>query len=130
MRLTQHPALVPRFELPEVAEALARCPKLQTVLDCLRAIKVKHEKALIFTRTLDMQLLLATVIGAEFGLYIDIINGATSRRGDTRSGIQPKNSRPLTASTALARRAMSMSTTPLLPTLRGNLPRSMRSSMP
>ena len=90
MRLTQHPALVPRYELPEVAEALGQCPKLQTVLDCLRAIKVKHEKALIFTRTLDMQLLLATVIGAEFGLHVDIINGATSRRGDTRSGSQTR----------------------------------------
>jgi hypothetical protein len=90
MRLTQHPALVPRFELPEVAEALARCPKLKTVLDCLRAIKAKHEKALIFTHILDMQQLLAKVINVEFGLHVAIINGATSRRGDTRSGSQTR----------------------------------------
>ena len=90
MRLTQHPALVPRYEHIEAAEALAQCPKLQTVLACLRNIRAKREKALIFTRTLDMQQLLAKVIDAEFGLHVDIINGATSRRGDTRSGNQTR----------------------------------------
>jgi superfamily II DNA or RNA helicase len=90
MRLSQHPALIPRYEPLEVTEALARCPKLQTVIDCLRAIKGKKEKALIFTRTLDMQQLLATVMSAEFGLHVDIINGATSRRGDTRGGSQTR----------------------------------------
>ena len=90
MRLTQHPALVPRYESIEAAEALAQCPKLQTVIDCLRDIKVKREKALIFTRTLDMQQLLCTVIDAEFGLQVKIINGAISRRGDTRSGNQTR----------------------------------------
>ena len=30
------------------------------------------------------------VIGAEFGFHVDIINGATSRRGDTRSGNQTR----------------------------------------
>ncbi len=90
MRLTQHPALVPRYESIEAAEALAQCPKLQTVLDCLREIRRQREKVLIFTRTLDMQQLLATVIGGEFGLQVDIVNGATSRRGDTRSGSQTR----------------------------------------
>lgn len=88
MRLTQHPALVPRYESIEVTEALAQCPKLQAVLSCLRDIKRQREKALIFTRTLDMQQLLAQVIDAEFGLRVDIINGATSRRGNTRAGHQ------------------------------------------
>ena len=93
MRLSQHPALVPRYEPIEASEALSQCPKLQTVLDCLRHIKAKQEKALIFTRTLDMQQLLAKVIDAEFGLQVDIINGATSRRGDTRSGNQTRRDR-------------------------------------
>jgi hypothetical protein len=93
MSLTQHPALIPRYEPLEAAEALAQCPKLQTMIDCLRDIKVKREKALIFTRTLDMQQLLAQVIDAEFGLHVDIINGATSRRGDTRSGNQTRRAR-------------------------------------
>jgi SNF2 family DNA or RNA helicase len=90
LRLSQHPALVPRYEPIEVTEALAQCPKLQTVLDCLCAIKEKGEKALIFTRTLDMQQFLATIINAEFGLHVDIINGATNHRGDTRSGSQTR----------------------------------------
>ena len=81
---------MPRYEPIEVAEALAQCPKLKTVLACLRHIRVKREKALIFTRTLDMQQLLAKVIDAQFGLHVDIINGATSRRGDTRSGNQTR----------------------------------------
>jgi hypothetical protein len=33
-----------------------------------------------------MQQLLVSVLNTEFGLNVDIINGATSRRGDTRSG--------------------------------------------
>ena len=90
MRLSQHPALVPRYEPIEAAEALAQCPKLRMVLDCLHDIKVQREKALIFTRTLDMQQLLAQVIDAEFGLHVDIINGATSRRGNTHSGNQTR----------------------------------------
>lgn len=84
MRLYQHPALVPSYEPLEVKDAIAQCPKLATVLECLRNIRAKGEKALIFTRSLDMQGLLATVIRAEFGLDVDIINGATSRRGYTR----------------------------------------------
>ena len=88
--LSQHPVLVPRYEPIEAAEALTQCPKLKTVLDCLHDIKMQREKALIFTRTLDMQQLLAKVINAEFDLQVDIINGATSRRGDTRSGNQTR----------------------------------------
>lgn len=90
MRLLQHPALMPRYEHIEVVEALAQCPKLKTVLDCLRAIKAKGEKSLIFTRTLDMQQILAQVIDAEFGLHVDIINGAAGRRGHTQSGSQTR----------------------------------------
>lgn len=33
-----------------------------------------------------MQQLLVSVLNTEFGLTVDIVNGATSRRGDTRSG--------------------------------------------
>src|SRR5207247_4894694 len=70
----------------EVSEAIERCPKLRAVLKCLHSIQAKGEKALIFTRSLDMQQLLTMVIGAEFGLNIDIINGATNRSGDMKDG--------------------------------------------
>lgn len=86
MRLYQHPALVPRYEPVGVEEAIERCPKLAAVLKCLHSIRAKGEKALIFTRSLNMQQILASVIEAEFGIEVDIINGATSRRGDTKGG--------------------------------------------
>jgi Holliday junction resolvase len=63
-----------------------RCPKLARVLECLRDVRTRGEKALVFTRSLPMQQLLAPVIETEFGLGVDIVNGATSRRGETRSG--------------------------------------------
>lgn len=86
MALYQHPALVPCYEPLEVSEAIERCPKLAAVLGCLHSIRAKGEKTLIFTRSLNMQQLLVSVLNTEFGLNVDIINGATSRRGDTRSG--------------------------------------------
>jgi len=85
MRLYQHPALVPRYEPAAAQEAISRCPKLVAVLGCLHSIRGRGEKALIFTRSLDMQQLLAIVIGSEFGLDVQIINGATRRHGNTRS---------------------------------------------
>jgi superfamily II DNA or RNA helicase len=85
LRLYQHPALVPRYTPLEAREAVERCPKLEAVLQCLHHIKSKKEKVLIFTRSLDMQQLLALALRAEFGLEVDIVNGATNRRGDTQS---------------------------------------------
>lgn len=86
MKVYQHPTLIPRFEPVSRQEAIDRCPKLAKVLECLHGIQTKGEKALLFTRSLPMQQLLATVIGAEFNLDVEIVNGATNRRGDTRSG--------------------------------------------
>jgi hypothetical protein len=91
MRLYQHPALFPRYEPVAVEEQIKLCPKLAAVLECLHSIRVKDEKALIFTRSLDMQQLLARVIGAEFGFNVDIINGATRRRGGTQTSTQTRN---------------------------------------
>ena len=94
MRVSQHPALVPRFEPVEARQAIDQCPKLQIVLDCLRSVKNCNEKALVFTRSVDMQQLLAMALGHEFGISIDIINGMTARKGaethsaaKTRQGI-------------------------------------------
>lgn len=85
MRVYQHPALVPRYEPISGADAIATCPKLSAVITCLHAIHRKREKALIFTRSLDMQQLLATAIGDEFGIDVDIVNGASNRKGKTAS---------------------------------------------
>jgi hypothetical protein len=85
MRVYQHPALVPRYDPISAAVAIATCPKLSAVITCLHEIHRKREKALIFTRSLDMQQLLAGAIGEEFGIDVDIVNGATNRKGKTAS---------------------------------------------
>jgi superfamily II DNA or RNA helicase len=92
MKVYQHPGLVPRYEPVERAEALQQCPKLTEVLRCLHDIRDRGEKALIFTRSLNMQQILATVCGAEFDLNVEIINGATARHGDTGSSRQTRRS--------------------------------------
>jgi SNF2 family DNA or RNA helicase len=85
MRLSQHPALVPKFEPPTAEEAISSCPKLQSVIECLRGIRSRSEKALIFTRSIDMQQLLAVVLEHVFGFQVHIVNGATGKDG--RKGI-------------------------------------------
>ncbi len=92
MKVYQHPGLVPRYEPLQPKEAIEQCPKLAEVLQCLRNVRERCEKALIFTRSVYMQEILATVIGAEFDLDVEIINGATSRHGDTGSARQTRRS--------------------------------------
>ena len=85
MRLAQHPALVPRFEPTTAEEAIRLCPKLQGVIECLKEIKAKSEKALVFTRSIDMQQILALTLEHVFGFRVHIVNGATGKDG--RQGI-------------------------------------------
>lgn len=92
MRVYEHPGLIPRYEPLKPSDAVEQCPKLAEVIGCLRKVKENGEKALIFNRSLNMQQLLATVIGAEFNLDVDIINGATPRHGDTGSARQTRRS--------------------------------------
>lgn len=85
LKVYQHPGLVPRYEPLSYRDAVEQCPKLKRVLDCLRGVREKREKALIFTRSLNMQQILTSVIREEFKIDVDIINGATSRKGDTHN---------------------------------------------
>ena len=88
MKLYQHPDLLPQFTGLDpncLEETSNRSPKLQKVIEILSNIRTQGEKALIFTRSLDMQQILATVISAKFSISVDIINGGTSRKGATRS---------------------------------------------
>jgi hypothetical protein len=92
IRLYQHPGLVPSLAPMSSAEAVARCNKLAVTLQCLEEIQERQEKCLIFTRTLDMQQILASVIHDRFNIDVDIVNGATGRRQtgshrDTRAGL-------------------------------------------
>ncbi len=85
MRVYEHPALIPRYEPLKAKEAIELCPKLSEVIKGLHEIKNRNEKALIFTRSLNMQQILSMTLGEEFNLEVDIINGATPRYGDTKS---------------------------------------------
>lgn len=88
MKLYQHPALLPRyqpFDKDNIHEALEMCPKLEKVMSILHEIRAKQEKALIFTRSLDMQLLLKSVLDTTFKKDTDIVNGLSSRRGSAKN---------------------------------------------
>ena len=85
MRLSQHPALVPRFEPTTAEEAIRSCPKLQSVIECLKQVRAKSEKTLVFTRSIDMQQLLALTLEHVFGFKVHIVNGTTGKDG--RQGI-------------------------------------------
>lgn len=86
MKLYQHPALLLKEDIEHSEEALKRCPKLMKIIVLLKEIQNKDEKALIFTRSLDMQQLLATVISEKFRIHTEIINGGTTRCKCTISG--------------------------------------------
>jgi len=90
MKVYQHPGLAPRYEPLDAVDAIQQCPKLAEVLNCLRNVRKHGEKALIFTRSLNMQDILKNALRAEFDLDVDIINGSTSRHGDTGSARQTR----------------------------------------
>lgn len=85
IKVYQHPLLVPSFEPTTADEAMRSCPKLQSAVQCLQDVRSKAEKALIFTRSIDMQQLLALTLEHVFGFKVYIVNGATGRDG--RKGI-------------------------------------------
>src|SRR5262249_33830063 len=80
VRLYQHPGLLPNYSPMTPAEAIARSSKLGAALRVLEDVRGRHEKCLIFTRTIDMQQLLASVVGSHFHLDVEIVNGTTQRR--------------------------------------------------
>ena len=90
MRVYQHPSLVPSYEPIEPDDALATCPKLALLIEQLAAVRQLGEKALIFTRSLDMQQLLALACQSRFSVHAEIINGASGRGGMTQSGLSTR----------------------------------------
>ena len=83
MKLYQHPALIPKldpFAIDDFTSMKEQCPKLVEFLKVLNAVKLNGEKALIFTRSIDMQQLLAASIFKAIGQRVDIINGAANRK--------------------------------------------------
>lgn len=79
LRVYQHPALVPQYNPRPPEQAIDECDKLRVLIETLKLIKRKGEKALIFTRSLDMQQILVSVLNHRFGLSVNIVNGSTKR---------------------------------------------------
>lgn len=86
MQLYQHPAINPYtpYEIGALKKITNDCPKLAALLDILKEVKRVGEKALIFTRTIDMQQLLAATIREAFGQRVDIVNGAVKTGSETK----------------------------------------------
>ena len=94
MQLYQHPAIHPYrpYEAGAIQRMTDDCPKLAALLDILKEVKRTGEKALIFTRTLDMQQLLAAAIREAFGQRVDIVNGAAKKGSETRTSSATRKS--------------------------------------
>ncbi|MCX6179875.1 MAG: SNF2-related protein [Chlorobiales bacterium] len=94
MHLYQHPAIHPYipYEAGEIKRMTDDCPKLAVLLDILKEVKHSGEKALIFTRTLDMQQLLAVAIREEFRQRVDIVNGAAQKGSETQTSSATRKS--------------------------------------
>jgi SNF2 family DNA or RNA helicase len=85
LRVYQHPALAPHYNPRLPAQAIEECDKLRVLIETLKSIKLKGEKALIFTRSLDMQQILVSVLNYRFGISVNIINGSTKRSNSNTS---------------------------------------------
>ena len=78
-----HPALdMESWRNITVDELIMMSPKLEKVVEILREIQVKGEKALLFTRVRKLQDILAKVILGQFGFLPKVINGASKGRWD------------------------------------------------
>lgn len=90
--ISQHPFLIEAEPFRnDYREYVSASTKLQKLLEVLRDVKGKSEKALVFTRSRRMQDILKSVLDAEFGLDVGIVNGETSSKhkyvAKTRQGI-------------------------------------------
>jgi hypothetical protein len=96
-KLYQHPRLLDaqrRIRLQH-AQAIEESPKTRVMLDLLRNIADRREKALVFTQWIHMQDLLAQILAAEFGLAtVRIINGAPANRGAAQRIIREFSDKP------------------------------------
>lgn len=82
MKLYQYPLLndLNHHQSLNYQKKMEICPKLDKLMNILDEIKHKGEKALIFTRSINMQQIIAELIEERFRQKVDIVNGASSKR--------------------------------------------------
>jgi hypothetical protein len=93
-QLYQHPALLTDdAEGRSVEDLIRQSSKLRKVLETLRLIRGKREKAIIFARHRAMQGILAKVLQSEFQMPVRIINGDTKMRARpfNAQGVKTRN---------------------------------------
>lgn len=86
VQLYQHPHLLREdqgFLDPE--RLLQESSKLKAVIDILSRVKERREKAVVFSRFVNMQQILAAVLSRVFDLNVQIINGSPSQQQGTKS---------------------------------------------
>jgi hypothetical protein len=86
VQLYQHPHLLKEDQgfLDPVA-LLNESTKLQVVVQILSQVKERREKAIIFSRFVNMQQILAAVLSHVFELNVQIINGSPSQQAGVKS---------------------------------------------
>jgi len=87
-KLYLHPRLLRGKQPVEDPQAIvSESPKLEKMIELLNEIRRKKEKVLIFAQLIDLQTILAEVLGTYFGLPIEIINGSSNSQ---RSGVMKR----------------------------------------
>ena len=93
--LSQHPFILKReMGRMDASELLGASNKLKLLIETLKGIQARGEKALVFVRTLRMQDIIKLVVDREFGMSTKIVNGSTATDHryveNTRRGIVSK----------------------------------------
>ncbi len=73
-----------------VAEILAHSPKMAWLLQALREVQTRNEKAIVFCEFRDLQRTLQRCIASTFDMQVDIINGDTSAAADHATSRQKR----------------------------------------
>ena len=73
-----------------VAEILQHSPKMAWLLQTLRDVEARNEKAIVFCEFRDLQRTLQRCIASTFNMKVDIINGDTSAAADHSASRQKR----------------------------------------
>jgi len=93
-QLYQHPSLANEsWRQKPPSDLIRESAKLRVVVDELRKICHRREKAIIFARLVAVQQLLAVVLSEAFDLNVQIINGSTARAAGERSSATTKRAK-------------------------------------
>lgn len=91
-RLCSDPMIEDQYEADRssVAEIVEHSPKMSWLLQALRGIQSRNEKAIVFCEFRDMQRTLQRCIAGTFGMHVDVINGDTSAAADHSASRQKR----------------------------------------